>query len=120
MRPSWPPSGRNATYPAVQISRASSDFVSIRIQRDTEASALVRILIEDSGGGVPADIIANVFQPFFTTRTGLGGTGLGLAICRATVESLKGTIDVSNAEHGACFVVSLPIHVAVVASPLGL
>jgi signal transduction histidine kinase len=76
-------------------------------------------MVEDCGGGVPADIIANVFQPFFTTRSGVGGTGLGLAICRATVESLKGTIEVSNAEHGACFVVSLPIHVAVVASRLG-
>jgi C4-dicarboxylate-specific signal transduction histidine kinase len=95
------------------------DFVSIRMQRDTEASELVRIMVEDSGGGVPADIIANVFQPFFTTRSGVGGTGLGLAICRATVESLKGTIEVSNAEHGACFAVSLPIHVAVVAAPLG-
>jgi signal transduction histidine kinase len=96
------------------------DFVSIRMLYDGGASEIVRIMVEDSGGGIPADIIANVFQPFFTTRSGTGGTGLGLAICRATVESLKGTIEASNASRGACFVVSLPIRVAVTAPPVVL
>jgi signal transduction histidine kinase len=41
-----------------------------------------------------------------------------LAICRATVESLKGTIEVSNVDRGACFVVSLPIRADAAAATL--
>jgi C4-dicarboxylate-specific signal transduction histidine kinase len=96
----------------------SPDIVRIRIEMDPGAPEIVRILVEDSGGGIPADIIANVFQPFFTTRSNAGGTGLGLAICRATVESLKGTIELSNASRGARFVVSLPIRTNATTAPV--
>ena len=94
------------------------DMVRIRMETGPGAPEIVRIFVEDSGGGIPADIIANIFQPFFTTRSGSGGTGLGLAICRATVESLKGTIEVSNVDRGACFVVSLPIRADAAAATL--
>lgn len=99
-------------------SQRPPDIVGIRIERDSGAPEIVRVVVEDSGGGIPADIIENVFQPFFTTRSNAGGTGLGLAICRATVESLKGTIEVSNAGRGARFVVSLPIRTSAAAAPV--
>lgn len=85
------------------------DIGGIRTGLDPEAPEIVRITVEDSDCGIPAHIIENVFQPFFTTRSGAGGTGLGLALCRSTVESLKETIKVSSAGRGARFVSSLPI-----------
>jgi signal transduction histidine kinase len=94
------------------------DIIGIRVKLDPEAPKIFRITVEDSGGGIPADIIEKVVQPFFTTRSCVGSTGLGLAISRATVESLKGMIEVSNAGRGARFVVSLPIHTTAEAVPV--
>jgi len=98
-------------------SERSPDIVRVRIELDRGAQKIARILVEDSGGGIPAGITEQIFQPFFTTRSSNGGTGLGLAICRATIESLNGTIKVSNAGRGALFVVSLPIRTAAVLAP---
>ncbi len=66
------------------------------------------VRIRDNGCGIPADKIDRVFNPFFTTKG--HGTGLGMAIAKKTVEAHEGTIDlVSNAGHGAEFVVTLPL-----------
>jgi signal transduction histidine kinase len=54
----------------------------------------VLILIQDSGGGIPEDIISKIFDPLFTTKR--EGTGLGLASCKSIIESHKGTLTVSN------------------------
>ncbi len=50
----------------------------------------VEVRVEDSGEGIPAELLARVFEPHFSTRT--SGTGLGLAIVRRLVESWGGTI----------------------------
>ena len=86
-----------------------ADFVKMRVYQKPSLHDFVDVTVQDSGGGIPDDVIASVFQPFFTTRSDSGGTGLGLAICRATIEGLKGKLEVSNSEHGARFVVSLPV-----------
>jgi C4-dicarboxylate-specific signal transduction histidine kinase len=99
------------------FSKRSPDIIRVRIEQDPGAQKIARILVEDSGGGIPADIIEQIFQPFFTTRSSNGGTGLGLAICRATIERLNGTIEASNDGCGARFVVSLPIRTAAVLAP---
>lgn len=86
----------------------SKDFVAVLIDESPLGRDHVRILFEDSGGGIPDDLVSSIFQPFFTTRAAAGGTGLGLAICRATVENLKGRLEVKNATRGALFTVVLP------------
>lgn len=58
----------------------------------------VRITIEDSGPGLPPDVIDKVFHPFFTTKD--HGTGLGLAIVHRVVEAHEGTIEARNREQG--------------------
>ncbi len=54
--------------------------------------------IRDNGRGMPPDVVARLFQPFFTTRA--EGTGLGLAIARGVARAHGGGIDVES-EHGA-------------------
>lgn len=67
----------------------------------------VQIEVEDSGCGIPEEVIESIFKPFFTTRT--EGTGLGLAICARIVEQHQGKIKAYNSPAGgAIFRVTLP------------
>jgi two-component system sensor histidine kinase HydH len=67
----------------------------------------VTIEFSDNGGGIPTDIIDNIFNPFFTTKG--SGTGLGLAIIRKIISNHKGNISVRNRPGvGITFVINLP------------
>ncbi|MHB8708914.1 MAG: ATP-binding protein, partial [Desulfuromonadales bacterium] len=68
----------------------------------------VSIEVEDSGGGIPAEIMRNIFNPFFSTHP--KGTGLGLSISHRIVEQHHGEIEVLNGIDGARFIVRLPLH----------
>ena len=66
------------------------------------------VRVRDNGGGISADRLERIFNPFFTTKE--KGTGLGMAISKKIVEAHEGTIDVvSETGRGAEFVVSLPL-----------
>lgn len=68
----------------------------------------VQVEIEDSGAGIPEEVIGSIFKPFFTTRA--EGTGLGLAICTRIVEQHQGKIRALNSPSGgAIFRVTLPV-----------
>jgi signal transduction histidine kinase len=63
--------------------------------------------VSDTGGGIPHDVVQNVFNPFFTTKA--KGTGLGLPIVHAIVEKHGGTIHLDNREGvGVAFSIFLP------------
>lgn len=65
--------------------------------------------ITDTGTGIPASLIKNIFTPNFTTKT--SGTGLGLAMCKGIVEQAKGKIWFETREgDGTTFYVELPVH----------
>lgn len=64
------------------------------------------IEIIDNAGGIPSDIIDNIFKLNFTTKASLNGTGVGLHLCKEIVEKHKGKIEVSNVENGAKFTIS--------------
>jgi two-component system NtrC family sensor kinase len=69
----------------------------------------IKVIIRDSGTGIPGDIIDKVFNPFFTTKPVGDGTGLGLAICHRIVEEHGGSIDVESEENnGTTFIIRLP------------
>ena len=80
------------------------------IQLATQArEGWVRIVVEDSGPGIPRDIRARIFDPFFTTKGPDEGTGLGLAICQRVVTEVGGKIWLEDSSlGGARFVVELP------------
>lgn len=63
----------------------------------------------DSGQGIPADLLGQVFRPMFTTKAEGKGTGLGLSICREIVRSHGGDIRIESHEgSGTCVVFTLP------------
>ena len=69
---------------------------------------MFRISVADSGPGIPPEIQASIFTPYFTTKS--SGTGLGLAIVYQIVEGHGGSISVGNAAgHGAEFTLTLPV-----------
>ncbi|MFO0828886.1 MAG: ATP-binding protein [Phycisphaerales bacterium] len=65
------------------------------------------IRVEDTGPGVPDDMIERIFHPFFTTRA--EGTGLGLAIVHRIVDAHGGSITVRNTGGGARFEIAIPV-----------
>ena len=67
-------------------------FRTSAIQNDTGTA--VGITIRDTGGGIPADTLKNIFKPFFTTKE--RGVGLGLAICQRIVREHAGVIRVKS------------------------
>ncbi len=69
----------------------------------------ITIQIEDTGPGIPPDILDKIFDPFFTTKDVGVGTGLGLAVSFAQVEKMGGTLIAGNrADQGAIFTIALP------------
>jgi len=67
--------------------------------------------IRDTGPGIPPDVLAKLFTPFFTTKPAGQGTGLGLMICQRIVHGLGGQMSVeSTPGEGTVFKVSLRPH----------
>jgi two-component system NtrC family sensor kinase len=65
--------------------------------------------VHDTGGGIPADALPRIFEPFYTTKEVGKGTGLGLAIAYGIVQEHGGQIVASNhPDGGALFTVELP------------
>ena len=69
----------------------------------------VRLFVEDNGGGIEPRLLERIFEPFFTTKPSGVGTGLGLSVSYRIVESMGGTLSVSNDRDGARFVIELPL-----------
>jgi len=76
---------------------------------DKDGEPCVRAVIEDTGTGIPDEILKNVFDPFFTTKTDSEGTGLGLSITKGIVERHHGSIAISSEEgKGTTVTITLP------------
>jgi two-component system sensor histidine kinase/response regulator len=67
-----------------------------------------KLTVQDSGGGIPENIIEKIFDDYFTTK-GKDGTGIGLSMTKLIVEDeMHGTIEVCNKNDGALFTVIFP------------
>ena len=89
------------------------------IKAETRGRNVV-ISVADSGPGIEAEVLARIFEPFFSTKVKdaeaggddlpRGGTGLGLTICRDLVEACGGKISATSAVgKGATFVIEVPV-----------
>lgn len=80
----------------------STDFIS---QREK-----VRITVEDTGSGIPPEVVNKIFDPFFTTKPTGQGTGLGLSVSYGIIKEHNGEISVqSEPGRGSTFTVVLPV-----------
>jgi PAS domain S-box-containing protein len=71
---------------------------------------LIQILIEDSGPGVPTELVDKIFEPFFTTKEVGTGTGLGLSIAHSIMTEHQGRITYHPSPMGgAGFILEFPI-----------
>lgn len=69
----------------------------------------VRIIISDTGRGIPRDVIDRIFEPFFTTKNRGEGTGMGLSVSYGIIKDMQGYISVYSEENeGTTFQVLLP------------
>lgn len=78
-----------------------------------EAVDVATITVRDYGPGVPAESLAQIFQPFFRVQeareSSSGGIGLGLAIAQRAVKQHHGTITARNESPGLSLQISLPL-----------
>jgi len=74
---------------------------------------MLMLTVQDNGGGFPAEIMSNPFEPYMTTKP--HGTGLGLAIVKKIIEEHKGSIKIENVSHhdanetGAVVTIGIPL-----------
>jgi signal transduction histidine kinase len=92
----------------------SGGRITVRVESAPASDAAprqVRLIVRDTGPGIPPELQGRLFEPFFTTRAAEGGTGLGLAVVRAIVTEHGGTIAATSGD-GAEFTVSFPARAA--------
>jgi PAS domain S-box-containing protein len=107
----------NLILNAEQAIREGRDRGTLRIRLGTSGQSVWASFLDD-GPGVPPEILASIFDPFYTTKRPGRGTGLGLSICKSIVKEHKGMIEAANAPGGgAAFTVTLPTAPSASTSP---
>jgi len=82
--------------------------ITVSLTRNAQNQA--RILISDTGKGMPKEILDHAIEPFFTTRADQGGTGLGLSIVYGFIRQTGGELNIQSAiNQGTQIEVLLPI-----------
>ncbi len=95
----------NAAH-AIPEGKAAQNTITLRTRSEGQ---MVVVEVEDTGTGIPPDILPRIFDAFFTTKPVGVGTGLGLAICHRLLTAMNGRVDVeSQVGVGTTFRVFLP------------
>ncbi len=82
----------------------------LRLRAGIGEAGRVTIEVEDTGEGIPAETLAHIFEPMFTTKRLGTGTGLGLGICQEIIRQHGGVIRVESELHrGTRFTIELPV-----------
>jgi len=107
------PASRRSVAPAERVIEHPPSSRAERWLAGNDAAEIAKIVVADSGPGVPAALAERIFDPFFTTKAPGKGTGLGLDIVARIVENFQGTIWVTNSrEGGAAFHLLFPMQSA--------
>jgi len=102
----------NLVMNAEQAIREARDRGTLRIRLGTSGESVWASFLDD-GPGIPPDVLASIFDPFYTTKRPGRGTGLGLSICKSVMKEHNGAIEAANAPGGgAVFTVTVPAAIA--------
>jgi CheY-like chemotaxis protein len=118
--------GSNAEYVLRALGDGRLEVELERVQLDQDwaraiglpMGAHARLVVRDSGRGIPTEVISKVFEPFFTTKPVGEGTGMGLAVVHGIVVAHGGAVRLDSSSRGTTFecffpLVSTPVTVAV-------
>ena len=90
------------------LKRSARKDKRIRIEWMKTAEGRSRLIITDNGGGIPADILPKIYDPYFTTKDQGHGTGVGLYMSKMIVERhMNGTLKEENVEGGVRFIIEV-------------
>lgn len=90
---------------AFEIGETSNPMITINT--NITADNQLEINITDNGPGIPAEVMTEIFKPYFTTKA--NSVGIGLAICRTIIQAHGGTLTAKYPAQGAYFKILLPI-----------
>jgi CheY-like chemotaxis protein len=93
----------------LQVTAVSLSQVDCGVYPELKPGRYIRIMVSDTGTGIPRRIIERIFDPFFTTKPVGKGTGLGLSVVHGIVQSHGGALKVYSEEGlGTTFHILLP------------
>jgi CheY-like chemotaxis protein len=93
----------------VSLTKTEIETAEIKQHPGLRPGPHLRLTVGDTGPGIEPDILARIFDPYFTTKEKGEGTGLGLSVVHGIIQTLKGSVQVENCPgSGAIFHVLLP------------
>ncbi len=95
----------NLVHNAIQA-MGTHGTLTLRVRQSGDC---LQIDVEDTGSGIPPEVMPRIFEPFFTTKAIGEGSGLGLDIVKKIIDKHSGKIFVSSHPGQTCFTVELPI-----------
>lgn len=79
--------------------------------KDLKEGKYIRLIVSDTGYGIPEEMIDKIYDPFFTTKERGEGTGMGLSVVHGILEDMRGAVSVySEIGKGTTFEVLIPIY----------
>lgn len=102
----------NLTGNAIKFTEHGGVTLRAYLIPETQRQLTLRFEVEDTGIGIPASELENIFTMYYQVngKKHAVGTGIGLAVSRQLVEAMGGTLSVDSEEgHGSCFVLELTV-----------
>ena len=102
----------NLTGNAIKFTEHGGVTLRVYLIPETPRQLTLRFEVEDTGIGIPASELENIFTMYYQVngKKHAVGTGIGLAVSRQLVEAMGGTLTVDSEEgHGSCFVLELTV-----------
>ncbi|MDZ4678694.1 MAG: ATP-binding protein [Oligoflexia bacterium] len=93
----------NNAFDAVE--KRSEKWVEIKLQ---DCGKEIKLIVKDSGLGIPASVELKMFYPFFTTKEIGKGTGLGLSISKGIILRHNGKLEIDHTQKNTTFIITLP------------